>query len=56
MEEGSHQEWSPGVPIAKQKVEMSSDGNLPLEKQWETLECPCLSPSWVSSGLHQSSF
>lgn len=42
---------SPGVPIVKQKVEMSADGNLPLQEQGEMLKCPSLSFKRFSSGL-----
>lgn len=40
------------VPIAKQKVEISADGNLPLGEQGEMLECPGLSLGRSRSGLH----
>lgn len=43
---------SPGVTIAKQKVEISADGSLPLEEQGEMLECPSLSLERFSSGAH----
>lgn len=39
-------------PIAKQKVEISADGDLALEEQEEMLECPTLSLERFSSGLH----
>lgn len=43
---------SPGVPIAKQKVEINADRKMPLEEKGEMLECPSLSLRRFCSELH----